>query len=106
MLDPPRLAQQALQILPPHTEDYMPLESIQFLVQHQTTTKTTLWFSDYTTLDEVWLASASGRTHARTMSSALRIMLGHHIGLSRDHFFHIDLDPHVIRALIEAALGS
>ncbi len=73
------------------TADYMPLESMQFLLQHQTA-HTALWLPDYTTPDDVWLAFASGCDHARTMTSAHQ-MNGYHIGLSREHFFHIVPDP-------------
>ncbi len=72
---------------------------------HHQPTCVALWIPEFNSTDEVWLTSGSDCAEARTMASALKLMEGLHIGLSREHFFQLAIDPLVLQALFNAVLG-
>ncbi len=85
-------------------EDYMPLDSMQFLLSRHPT-QVSLWSPDFEDHSVVWLSSKNQHHSVHTMDSLLQIQGGaHNITFSEAHFYQIFISQAVTSAFMNAML--
>ncbi len=86
-----------------NSANYMPVEAMQLLVA-RSPDLASLWIPDPSRQDELWLSTSSD--DPLTMTHALGVSSGSHIGFSEEHFFQIAVSRSPVEMLIDKMLSQ